>query len=68
MLTGMGQDGLRSTKAVIAAAGCAIAQDEASSVIWRLPYAVAMEDLCRDVLPIDDIPARLLGLIGHPRR
>ncbi len=67
MLTGMGQDGLRGTRTVIAAGGCAIAQDEASSVVWGMPGAVAMEGLCHDVLPIADIPARLLGLIGQSR-
>ena len=68
MLTGMGQDGLAGTRAVVAAGGCALAQDQASSVVWGMPGAVAMEGLCHDVLPLTDLPRRLLGLIGAGRR
>ncbi len=64
MLTGMGQDGLRGTRDVVAAGGCAIAQDEASSVVWGMPGAIALEGLCHDVLPLSEMPRRLLGLIG----
>lgn len=64
MLTGMGQDGLRGTRAVVAAGGCAVAQDEASSVVWGMPGAIAMEGLCSDVLPLKDLPRCLLDLIG----
>ncbi len=64
MLTGMGQDGLAGTRAVIAAGGCALAQDQASSVVWGMPGAIAMEGLCHDVLPLTDLPCRLIGLIG----
>ncbi len=64
MLTGMGQDGLAGTRAVVAAGGCALAQDEASSVVWGMPGAIAMEGLCHDVLHLTDLPCRLLGLIG----
>ena len=34
MLTGMGQDGLTGTRRVIEAGGTALAQDEATSVVW----------------------------------
>ena len=52
MLTGMGQDGLAGTRAVTEAGGTALAQDEASSVVWGMPGAVAQAGLCRDVLPL----------------
>ena len=55
ILTGMGQDGLQGCKAVTAAGGTVIAQDEASSVVWGMPGAVATADLCSAVLPIAEI-------------
>jgi len=57
ILTGMGQDGLRGGEAVIAAGGSLIAQDEASSVVWGMPGAVAQAGLCSAVLPLLEIPA-----------
>jgi two-component system chemotaxis response regulator CheB len=41
MLTGMDQDGLAGTRRVIEAGGSAVAQDEATSVVWGMPGAVA---------------------------
>lgn len=55
ILTGMGHDGLQGCKAVTAAGGTVIAQDEASSVVWGMPGAVAAAGLCRAVLPISKI-------------
>lgn len=55
ILTGMGQDGLRGGEAVIAAGGSMIAQDEASSVVWGMPGAVANAGLCSAVLPLSEV-------------
>ncbi len=55
ILTGMGHDGLQGCKAVTAAGGTVIAQDEATSVVWGMPGAVATAGLCRAVLPIAEI-------------
>ncbi len=63
MLTGMGQDGLAGTKKVIEAGGAAIGQDEASSVVWGMPGAVATAGLCHAVLPLPKIAPRLLELL-----
>jgi two-component system chemotaxis response regulator CheB len=52
MLTGMGQDGLLGTKQVVEAGGCALAQDEATSVVWGMPGAIARAGLCHAVLPL----------------
>ena len=55
ILTGMGQDGLPSCKELVAAGGRLIAQDEASSVVWGMPGAVAINNLCSAVLPLNEI-------------
>ena len=63
MLTGMGQDGLLGTRAVIDAGGTAIAQDEASSVVWGMPGAVAQAGLCHAVLPLPDMAPKLINML-----
>jgi two-component system chemotaxis response regulator CheB len=55
ILTGMGQDGLRGGETVVAAGGWVIAQDEATSVVWGMPGAVAMAGICSAVLPLAEI-------------
>lgn len=55
ILTGMGQDGLAGGKVLVEAGGRLIAQDEASSVVWGMPGAVAMAGLCSAVLPLKEI-------------
>jgi two-component system chemotaxis response regulator CheB len=67
MLTGMGSDGLAGTRRVIEAGGTAVAQDEATSVVWGMPGAVAQAGLCTAVLPLPRIAPKLLELLrmGH---
>ncbi len=65
MLTGMGHDGRDGTSAVIAAGGAAIAQDEASSVVWGMPGAIAQARLCHAVLPLARIAPKVLEMIGR---
>jgi two-component system chemotaxis response regulator CheB len=55
VLTGMGQDGLRGTEAVIANGGRVIVQDERTSVVWGMPGYVAKAGLAEAVLPLDEI-------------
>ncbi|MGH7154406.1 MAG: chemotaxis-specific protein-glutamate methyltransferase CheB, partial [Acetobacteraceae bacterium] len=64
MLTGMGQDGLLGTRAIVEGGGSAIAQDEASSVVWGMPGAVAQAGLCHAVLPLDQIAPKVLELLN----
>ena len=67
VLTGMGSDGLNGGKAIVAAGGSVIAQDEATSVVWGMPGQVAMAGLCSAVLPINEIAPRLTRLFAGDR-
>ena len=63
ILTGMGADGAKGSKDVTAAGGTVIAQDEATSVVWGMPGAVATAGLCSEVMPIDDIAPYIRKLL-----
>jgi two-component system chemotaxis response regulator CheB len=66
ILTGMGHDGLEGGRATVAAGGTVVAQDEATSVVWGMPGAVATDGLCSAVLPLDGIAAHVCKLAGRP--
>lgn len=68
ILTGMGQDGLRGCEAIVEAGGQCVAQDEATSVVWGMPGAVATEGLAEKVLPLDEIAPEILKRIDAGRR
>jgi two-component system, chemotaxis family, protein-glutamate methylesterase/glutaminase len=55
VLTGMGVDGRDGARAIVEAGGAVLAQDEATSVVWGMPGAVAMAGLASAVLPLADI-------------
>ncbi|MDI3307423.1 MAG: chemotaxis-specific protein-glutamate methyltransferase CheB [Acetobacteraceae bacterium] len=61
ILTGMGQDGLEGCRAVAAAGGTVLAQDEASSVVWGMPGAVARAGLARALLPPEALAEQMLA-------
>lgn len=63
MLTGMGHDGLEGTRGIVEAGGSAIAQDEATSVVWGMPGAIAQAGLCHQVLPLPAIAGRVRDLL-----
>lgn len=52
VLTGMGRDGLAGARAIVAAGGSVIAQDEFSSVVWGMPGEVVRAGLADAVLPL----------------
>jgi two-component system chemotaxis response regulator CheB len=68
MLTGMGSDGLDGTREIATAGGAVIAQDEASSVVWGMPGAIANAGLCSAVLPLTGIAPHLISLFARSRR
>lgn len=63
MLTGMGHDGLAGTRVVVDAGGAALAQDEASSVVWGMPGAIVQAGLCHAVLPLTQLAPKLRALL-----
>jgi two-component system, chemotaxis family, protein-glutamate methylesterase/glutaminase len=67
VLTGMGSDGMRGGKEIVAAGGSVIAQDEASSVVWGMPGAAANAGICAAVLPLDQIAPKLVRLFSGDR-
>jgi two-component system chemotaxis response regulator CheB len=62
MLTGMGSDGCGGAKAIAAAGAPVIAQDEATSVVWGMPGAVAHAGICSAILPLPEIAGHLQSL------
>jgi len=64
ILTGMGQDGMLGCKAVAGAGGTVLAQDEASSVVWGMPGAVAKAGLAEALLPPEQLADRVLAQLG----
>lgn len=67
MLTGMGSDGLLGCRKLVDAGATIVAQDEATSVVWGMPGAVAMAGLCHAVLPLDDIAPKLSQIMKGQR-
>jgi len=55
ILTGMGHDGQKGCEHVAQAGGAVVGQDEASSVVWGMPGAVATAGLCSAILPLKEI-------------
>ena len=64
VLSGMGRDGADGARAVRAAGGSVVVQDQASSVVWGMPGAVAAQGHADAVLP----PEAIGRLIAERRR
>ena len=61
MLTGMGNDGLEGTKILKAKGGWAIAQNEASCVVYGMPKAIVDANLADEIVDINDVAATILA-------
>ena len=67
VLTGMGSDGMRGGKEIVAAGGSVIAQDVASSVVWGMPGAAAHAGICAAILPLNQIASKLVRVFAGDR-
>ena len=67
VLTGMGSDGMRGGKDIVAAGGNVIAQDEATSVVWGMPGAAAHAGICSAILPLNQIAPKLVRIFSGDR-
>jgi two-component system chemotaxis response regulator CheB len=67
VLTGMGSDGMRGGKEIVAAGGSIIAQDEATSVVWGMPGSAVNAGICSAVLPLGQIAPKLNRLFSGDR-
>ena len=67
VLTGMGTDGARGAADIVACGGSVMAQDEASSVVWGMPRAVALAGLCSAVLPLERLAPKIINLFTGAR-
>jgi two-component system chemotaxis response regulator CheB len=66
LLTGMGDDGARGLLELREAHAPTIVQDEASSVVWGMPGAAWKMGAATEMLPLEQITARLLALANQP--
>lgn len=63
VLTGMGHDGRDGAK-ILAEKNCTIiAQDEASSVVWGMPGAIASSGLATLIKPINEIAPAIINIL-----
>ncbi|MCP4934046.1 MAG: chemotaxis response regulator protein-glutamate methylesterase [bacterium] len=63
ILTGMGSDGANGGRAIAAAGGSVIAQDEETSVVWGMPGAAAAAGICSAILPLGEIGPKINSLL-----
>jgi hypothetical protein len=67
VLTGMGSDGRNGAGEIRAAGGTVVVQDQATSVVWGMPGAIAQAGLADEILPLDRIPEAITRhLAGSP--
>jgi two-component system, chemotaxis family, protein-glutamate methylesterase/glutaminase len=63
VLTGMGSDGRDGAAAVREGGGTVVVQDQATSVVWGMPGAIATAGLADDVLPLDRVAETVVRLL-----
>lgn len=64
VLTGMGSDGLAGSRVIRDRGGVVLAQDQATSVVWGMPGAVANAGLTHRMLALHAIAPEILRLAG----
>jgi two-component system chemotaxis response regulator CheB len=66
VLTGMGSDGRAGAADIRAAGGHVVVQDQATSVVWGMPGAIATAGLADEILPLDRIAETIVRSIPVP--
>jgi two-component system, chemotaxis family, protein-glutamate methylesterase/glutaminase len=56
LMTGMGRDGVEGCKAILAAGGYTLGQDESSSVVYGMNKAAFLEGAIKAQFALDDLP------------
>jgi two-component system, chemotaxis family, protein-glutamate methylesterase/glutaminase len=64
LMTGMGRDGVEGCKAILAAGGFTLGQDEASSVVYGMNKAAFIEGAIKAQFALDELPAILQDIAG----
>jgi two-component system chemotaxis response regulator CheB len=67
VLTGMGSDGAVGSRAIVDRGGSVLVQDQATSVVWGMPGAVATAGLAEQVLPLGALGAEIMRRLS-PRQ
>ena len=67
VLTGMGSDGRIGAGRIREAGGAVVVQDQATSVVWGMPGAVATAGFADEVLPLDRVAEAVTRRITGPR-
>lgn len=63
LLTGMGKDGAEGLLAIRQAGGRTFVQDERTSVVFGMPRAAWARGAAEELVPLDEIPARLMSAL-----
>lgn len=65
ILTGMGHDGTEGARAVAAAGGSVLVQDQSSSTIWGMPGSIVKAGLAREVVALDQMSGAIQVHLGR---
>ncbi len=68
VLSGTASDGTRGLKAIKDHGGLTFAQDEASAQYEGMPHSAAQAGVVDFILPPEEIPLKLLDIVGHINR
>jgi two-component system chemotaxis response regulator CheB len=67
ILTGMGNDGEEGMRAIYAAGGWTVGQDEASCTVYGMPRACALAGVLRRVVPLTQVPGEIVSATRTPQ-
>lgn len=68
VMTGMGVDGTKGIGALKRGGAYIMAQDEETSVVWGMPGSAVASGNVDEIVPLEEIPDRVVDAISRPRR